>query len=97
MALSDHEVDRIADAIVKKTTDSHVCVFDEDQIRTATKFFNALSPAEWPKFQAVMDFGAHILIARKTASVTAISAVITGLCALLLWGFKSWVTKAGGP
>ncbi len=95
--MNEHDIQRIAEAVAEKTKATHVCVFDEEQIKTATRFFNALGPEEWPKFQAVMDFGANIILARKTASVTAIGAIVTGICALFVWGFKSWLAKGDSP
>lgn len=93
MTLTPQDIDAIAEAVAKKQN-SHSCrIFTEPEVHGLRKLAETTQGDDWKKWQALLDLGGSILIAKKTAIGAMIVAVVTFIGALITFGIKEWVKK----
>lgn len=88
--LTDDQIKQLAEQI---NLGDHKCRFDEAESKTLHRFAQSLENGGWAKWQALLDFGATLLAAKKTGTAVLVATVVGAVVAAMWAGFKVLTSK----
>jgi hypothetical protein len=88
--LTDDQIKQLAAQI---NLGDHKCRFDETESKTLHRFAQSLENGGWAKWQALLDFGATLLAAKKTGISIFVVTIVGAVLAAMWAGFKVLMHK----